>query len=100
MSRAFINTGVSKYDAPNRGLYQHTHRDEDIGKFRAPTLWNIAVTAPYMHDGSLATLEAVIDHYAAGGRMRHINKPRMLRPFQLTSNEKQDLIEFLEVVDG
>jgi cytochrome c peroxidase len=74
MSRAFINTGVSKYDAPNRGLYQHTHRDEDIGKFRAPTLWNIAVTAPYMHDGSLATLEAVIDHYAAGGRMRHINK--------------------------
>jgi cytochrome c peroxidase len=41
---------------------------EDVGKFKAPTLRNIAVTAPYMHDGSLATLEDVLAHYAAGGR--------------------------------
>ena len=39
-----------------------------MGKFKAPTLRNIAVTAPYMHDGSIPTLEAVLDHYAAGGR--------------------------------
>jgi cytochrome c peroxidase len=91
----FINTGVSKYEAPNRGLFERTGKTEDIGKFRAPTLRNIAVTAPYMHDGSLATLEEVIDHYAAGGKMQHPNKTPVLRPFQLTAQEKRDLIEFL-----
>ncbi len=93
---AFFNTGVSSYQPPNRGLSEHTRRSEDIGKFRAPTLRNIAVTAPYMHDGSLSSLEAVIDHYAAGGRMEHANKSSILRPFQLTAGEKQDLIEFLK----
>ena len=48
--------------------FEITREPEDIGKFKAPTLRNIAVTAPYMHDGSVATLEEVIDHYAAGGR--------------------------------
>lgn len=94
-SGGFFNTGVSDYAAPNRGIYEFTHRAEDIGKFRPPTLRNIAITAPYMHDGSLPTLEAVIDHYAAGGRMEHPNKSRILRPFQLTDAEKGDLIEFL-----
>lgn len=61
-----------------------------------PTLRNIARTAPYMHDGSLATLEDVIDHYAASGRMGHANKARIVRPFQLTEGEKRDLIEFLK----
>ena len=75
----FFNTGVSQYLPPNRGLFEHTQRAEDIGKFRAPTLRNIALTAPYMHDGSLATLEDVIDHYAAGGKMDHPNKSRILR---------------------
>src|SRR5262249_33222908 len=71
---AFLNTGLYNirgefsYPASNTGLYQFTKRREDIGKFRAPTLRNIAVTAPYMHDGSIATLPDVIDHYAAGGR--------------------------------
>ena len=49
-----------------------------------------------MHDGSLATLEAVIDHYAAGGKMEHPNKSHILRPFHVTDGEKQDLIEFLK----
>ena len=91
----FFNTGVSEYDAPNRGLYEHTQRKEDIGKFRAPTLRNIALTAPYMHDGSVATLEEVLDHYSAGGRMDHPNKSRVLRPFHLSDGEKRDLVEFL-----
>jgi cytochrome c peroxidase len=91
----FFNTGVSLYVPPNRGLYEQTHRTGDIGKFRAPTLRNIALTAPYMHDGSLATLEEVIDHYAAGGKMDHPNKSRILRPFRLTEGEKRDLVEFL-----
>ena len=46
-----------------------TEKAEDVGKFKAPTLRNIALTAPYMHDGSIATLDEVIDHYAAGGRL-------------------------------
>jgi len=91
----FFNTGVSPYLPPNRGLYEHTKRSEDIGKFRAPTLRNIALTAPYMHDGSLATLEAVLDHYTAGGKMDHPNKSRILRPFRLTEAERRDLVEFL-----
>ena len=91
----FFNTGVALYAPPNRGLYEHTQRPDDVGKFRAPSLRNIALTAPYMHDGSLATLEEVIDHYAAGGKMDHPNKSRILRPFRLTDGEKHDLIEFL-----
>ena len=92
----FFNTGVSPYLPPNRGLYERTQRSEDIGKFRAPTLRNIALTAPYMHDGSLATLEEVIDHYAAGGKMDHPNKSRILRPIRLSESEKRDLVEFLK----
>jgi cytochrome c peroxidase len=49
-------------------LIDVTHRAADMGKFRVPTLRNVALTAPYMHDGSLASLEQVIDHYARGGR--------------------------------
>jgi cytochrome c peroxidase len=95
-SGAFFNTGVSLFEAPNRGVYEQTQRPEDIGKFRPPTLRNVALTAPYMHDGSLATLEDVIDHYAAGGKFDHPNKSRILRPFRLTADEKRDLIEFLK----
>lgn len=92
----FFNTGVSAYEAPNRGVYEQTQRPEDIGKFRAPTLRNIAVTAPYMHDGSIATLEEVIDHYAAGGRFDHPNKTYILRRFSLTGTDRSDLVEFLK----
>lgn len=69
-ARDFFNTGVLQYLPPNRGLYEHTMLSEDIGKLRPPTLRNIAITAPYMHDGGLATLEEVIVHYAAGGQVR------------------------------
>jgi cytochrome c peroxidase len=96
MGGIFFNTGASEYPAPNRGIFEYTKRAEDVGKFRAPTLRNIAVTAPYMHDGSIATLEAVIDHYAAGGRLPHANKSTIVRPLTLTAGEKQDLIEFLK----
>jgi cytochrome c peroxidase len=109
----FQNTGLYNirgelsYPAPNTGLYQFTNRREDIGKFRAPTLRNIAVTAPYMHDGSIATLSEVIDHYAAGGRTissgpyvgighDNPNKALNVRGFELTDSEKGDLIAFLE----
>jgi len=109
----FHNTGLYNvsgefsYPSPNTGLYQFTHRREDIGKFRVPTLRNIAVTAPYMHDGSIATLSDAIDHYAAGGRTiaagpnagmggANPNKSPSVAGFKLTESEKKDLIAFLE----
>jgi cytochrome c peroxidase len=92
----FFNTGVSAYMSPNRGVFEQTNRPEDVGKFRVPSLRNVAVTAPYMHDGSVATLEDVLDHYAAGGRMEHPNKSPILKKFSLTAQEKLDLIEFLK----
>jgi cytochrome c peroxidase len=95
MGHGFFNTGATAYAAPNRGLYEHTKQTGDIGKFRVPTLRNIALTAPYMHDGSLATLGDVLDHYAAGGKFPHPNKSSILHRFALTERDKHDLIEFL-----
>ena len=92
----FFNTGVTTYTAPNRGLFEQTGRIEDVGKFRAPSLRNVAVTAPYMHDGSLGTLVEVIQHYAAGGKLDHPNKSHILRRLNLTDSDKHDLIEFLK----
>ena len=59
--------GLGGYPKSDRGLFDMTSSKADMGKFKAPTLRNIAVTAPYMHDGSLKTLEDVVDHYIAGG---------------------------------
>jgi cytochrome c peroxidase len=99
-------SGPLSYPGPNTGMYEVTHRPEDIGKFKAPTLRNIAVTAPYMHDGSIATLGDVLDHYAAGGRTiadgpyrgvghDNPNKSPVVKGFPLTAEQKADLIAFL-----
>lgn len=110
---AFHNTGLYNLDGEGAyppldpGLADVTARPEDMGRFRAPTLRNIAVTAPYMHDGSIATLEEVIDHYARGGRRIEEGpyagdgsasplKSNFVKGFQLTEREKADLIAFLE----
>jgi len=109
----FHNTGLYNiagglsYPAPNVGTYEHSKNAADIGKFKTPTLRNIAVTAPYMHDGSIATLEGVIDHYAAGGRTINSgpnagkghdnpNKDQLIAGFLLSSQDRADLIAFLE----
>ena len=60
--------GRGAYPTGNQGLIEHTGVPADMGRFRTPSLRNVAVTAPYMHDGSAATLGEVIDDYAAGGR--------------------------------
>lgn len=93
---SFFNTGVANYSAPNRGIFEQTGQTEDIGKFRVPSLRNIAVTGPYMHDGSLATLQDVLDHYDAGGKFDHPNKSHILRRLNLTDSDQHDLIEFLK----
>lgn len=98
----FHNTGLynlpgpMSYPSDNLGLYAHTGKVEDVGKFRVPTLRNVAVTAPYMHDGSIATLEAVLDHYVAGGRTTNPNRSTGLAPLTLTADERRDLVAFLE----
>jgi len=98
----FHNTGLYNlpgpvsYPADNTGLYEQTGRPQDVGKFRVPTLRNIAVTAPYMHDGSIATLDETLDHYVAGGRTPNPLKSTGLQPLMLTPDERRDLIAFLE----
>jgi cytochrome c peroxidase len=99
---AFHNTalhdldGRGAYPFPNEGLYRSTGRAADMGRFRAPTLRNVAVTAPYMHDGSIATLDAVLDHYAAAGRAAsNPYKSPELVGFELSRGERRDVIAFL-----
>jgi cytochrome c peroxidase len=91
----FHNTGTYDGKGDDSGLASISHRRRDVGLFRAPSLRNVALTAPYMHDGSMVSLEQVIDHYAAGGPPRRGQKVE-LRPFVITPQEKQDLIEFLQ----
>ncbi len=108
----FHNTGLynidgkGAYPARNTGVAEVSGDPSDMGRFKAPSLRNIAVTAPYMHDGSIATLEEVIEHYNAGGRTitRGPNagngstnpyKSEFLKAMALTTREKRDLVAFL-----
>ncbi|MET0339466.1 MAG: MbnH family di-heme enzyme [Polyangiales bacterium] len=88
--------GAGSYPAPNTGVHSVSNRLEDMGMFKAPTLRNIALTAPYMHDGSLKTLSDVLDHYAAGGRARSARTDPLMIGFALTGEERADVIAFLE----
>lgn len=91
--------GLLSYPAPNTGIYEYTKAAADVGKFKAPTLRNIAVTAPYMHDGSIATLDGVLDHYSAGGRAHdNPNKDALIGGFKLSAQDRADLIAFLETL--
>jgi cytochrome c peroxidase len=93
--------GTYPPDAP--GIRAVTGNAQDEGRFRVPTLRNIAVTAPYMHDGSAATLAEVVEHYSAGGRQEPLGptannalKDPRIRALQLSAQEKADLVAFLE----
>ncbi|NUP09670.1 MAG: di-heme enzyme [Polyangiaceae bacterium] len=99
--------GTGAYPEGGEGLYAMTGDPEDMGKFRVPTLRNIAVTAPYMHDGSVATLDDVLDHYAAAGRTiddgpyagvgsDNPYKSNFILGFELTAEERADLHAFFE----
>ena len=98
----FHNTGLYNlsgplsYPADDTGLHKKTGRLEHDGQFRIPTLRNIALTAPYMHDGSLATLDAVLDHYVTGGRTENPRRSSAIRPLTLTADDRRDLVAFLE----
>jgi cytochrome c peroxidase len=79
---------------------QQLHRN--WGEFRVPSLRNVADTAPYMHDGSLRTLDAVVRHYSEIDveRLHGSDNERLLRPLRLTSQEKADLVAFLQTLSG
>lgn len=80
---------------PGRGAISGIANDN--GKFRVPTLRNIELTAPYMHDGRFATLEQVLDHYATGGHGVSNEDPNIF-PFVLDAQQKEDLIAFLKTL--
>ncbi len=93
----------TNYSFQNNGLYENyldigrkrlTEKDEDLSLFKVPTLRNIEVTAPYMHDGSLKTIDDVIEHYNSGGK-NHPHKSSLIKPLGLSEQEKGQLKEFL-----
>ncbi len=108
----FVNTGLydldgaGAYPAGNAGLYEVTADPADIGRFRVPSLRSVGATAPYMHDGSVASLEEVVDIYAAGGRLISDGpwagdgrasplKSPLIAPIDLTLAEREELVAFL-----
>ena len=90
---AFASNGLA-IDAKDPGLAKATRLSKDRGRFRVPTLRNVALTAPYMHDGRFATLQEVVDHYARGSDPT--NPSKLVRGFAATEEEKSDLVAFLE----
>jgi len=89
----FHNTGIAWRDS------KLTDQGSGEGKFKVPTLREVARTAPYMHDGSLATLEDVVDYYDRGGNVN----PELdedLRPLHLTAEEKRAVVAFLRSLSG
>ena len=97
----FHNLGiVPVHGSPNDlGRYVVTKKEEDRNAFKTPTLRNVSLTAPYMHDGSVATLEEVIDLYDRGGGDVP-NKSKLVYPLNLTAAEKTDLVAFLKALNG
>lgn len=101
--------GTGNFPAGNQGLFEITETPGDRGRFRAPSLRNVEVTAPYMHDGSVTTLEEVLDFYAAGGRnitsgphagdgRLNPNKSELISRIDLTEQDKADLVAFLKTL--
>jgi len=100
----FHNTGLynvdgqGTYPEEDTGLFDITLNPENMGQFRAPSLRNVALTGPYMHDGSVASLREVISLYMAGGRAEGSKNPwksPFIHGFTLTQQEQEDLLSFL-----
>ena len=108
-NNGLYNIGGTGAYPTTKGVYDITGLESDRGKFKAPTLRNIAVTAPYMHDGSIATLGGVLDHYARGGTRitegpnagegrEHPHKSAFVHGFVMTPEERFALLAFLEAL--
>lgn len=100
----FHNIGLdSEFNGADQGRFQITGNPADMGAFKSPTLRNIALTAPYMHDGRFATLEEVVEHYNSGVQTSPSLDPLMTKPGQmtqlvLTPTQKADLVSFLHTL--
>jgi cytochrome c peroxidase len=81
------------------GRFEVTRNEAERWAYRTPSLRNVALTAPYMHDGSLATLEAVIEYYQRGG-IDNPGKDKLVRPLELTEDDKRNLAAFLRSLNG
>ena len=79
------------------GIGEITLSPRDVGRFKSPSLRNVAVTGPYMHDGRLTTLDAVVDHYGRAFKA-HTNLDPRMRLLNFTANEKAALIAFLNTL--
>ena len=99
---AFHNLGVPQVgtSSVDVGRYAVTHNMSDKGRFRTPTLRNVALTAPYMHDGAFRTLGEVVDFYDAGGGKTPYAKDVLIAPLHLSKQEKSDLVSFLNSLSG
>ena len=97
----FHNTGIAWNDGALRdpGRFAVTGKDHDHGSFKTPTLRDVSLTKPYMHDGSIGTLEEVIEFYNRGGNPNPYLDPEP-RPLELTRQEKQALLAFLKSLHG
>lgn len=101
-----VDYNFTDYSFQNNGLYsvyadsgraRITLRSSDVGKFKVPSLRNCELTGPYMHDGSMATLEEVVEHYNSGGQPSP-TKSNVVRPRNMTAQEKTDLVNFLKAL--
>ena len=97
----FHNSGIAWKDErfADAGRALVTGRSVDLGAFKTPTLREVARTAPYMHDGSLRTLDEVIDFYDRGGRTNPALDPE-IKPLRLSDLEKRQLLRFLKALSG
>lgn len=95
-NHSFANIGLYETYADS-GRARVTFRNSDLGKFKIPALRNVALTAPYMHDGSMQTLEDVVQHFSKGGKA-HPNKSADVRPLNLTEKEQNALVAFLKTL--
>ncbi|WP_211830638.1 cytochrome-c peroxidase [Kistimonas asteriae] len=94
----YYNIGLpGAVDDPDPGLMRITGAADDRGKFRTPTLRNIALTGPYMHNGSMQTLEEVVSHFNNGG-IDVSNKTDLMQPLGLTDDEQQAIVAFLKTL--
>ncbi|MES9970085.1 MAG: cytochrome c peroxidase [Candidatus Thiodiazotropha sp.] len=81
------------------GRYEVTQNPDDRWKYKTPSLRNVALTAPYMHNGTFSTLDEVVDFYDLGGVPNELLDP-LIRPLGLTNREKQDLVAFMQSLTG
>jgi cytochrome c peroxidase len=98
----FHNIGIgvnSEGEITDAGRYSETKSEKERGSFKTPSLRNVGLSAPYMHDGSLKTLKDVVDFYAGGGNSNP-NLDKEIKETKLTGQEREDLIEFLESLQG